>query len=341
MCTYIHTRTGGQIALGRMQLLLVQINEEHDATLAVSHALLSLLTLLQHACVNRGGEEEGEKGERASSCTTLQHTATLCNTLPHTATQCYTLQHTGVGREEDRASPCNTPRTYEEGVSRRLGQAAAELHERLRKALPLPMASQPIATSLYLHHKPPGGGGGESTVWDMSLESGMCIFLACFTVIGIPVHVCLCVYVYMYIRTCMCVDIYMCMCTYICMCIYVRECVCVCVCVRGCVCVCVGVYICVLVCVCVCIHMYICIYTLIYIYTCIHTYIYVYITGARRTTRLDRLLHTAMLPLNTYIFTCIYMCVHIYMYIHTCIYIYICVNIYIYIHTHAHTYVYT
>jgi len=143
MCTYTHTPTGGQIALGRMQLLLVFINEEHDATLAVSHALLSLLTLLQHASVNRGGEDGGEEGERVSSC---------------------------------RASPCNTQPKYEKGVSRRFGQAAVELHERLRKALPLPMASQPIATSPCLHHKPPGGGRGDSTVWAVSLEGGMCVF---------------------------------------------------------------------------------------------------------------------------------------------------------------------
>jgi len=139
-----------------MQLLLVFINEEHDATLAVSHALLSLLTLLQHASVNRGGEDGGEEGERVSSCNTLQHT--------------------GVGRGRYRASPCNTQPKYEKGVSRRFGQAAVELHERLRKALPLPMASQPIATSPCLHHKPPGGGRGDSTVWAVSLEGGMCVF---------------------------------------------------------------------------------------------------------------------------------------------------------------------
>ena len=37
----------------------------------------------------------------ASSCSTLQHTATHCNTLQHTATHCNTLQHTATQNSDD------------------------------------------------------------------------------------------------------------------------------------------------------------------------------------------------------------------------------------------------
>ena len=65
-------------------------------------------------------------------------------------------------------------------------------------------------------------------------------------------HICMCMYMYVYVCVCMCmyvyVCVYMCMYVYVCMCMYVYVCVCMCMCMYVCVCMCMYVYVCVCVC---------------------------------------------------------------------------------------------
>ena len=84
---------------------------------------------------------------------------------------------------------------------------------------------------------------------------------------SIPLCMHMCVYVYMYVYVCKCMYMYayVCICTYMYVCMYVRTYVYVCVCMCAYVCICMHMY----AYVCICMHMY------AYVCICMHMYAYV------------------------------------------------------------------
>ena len=106
---------GGRVAMGRIHLLLLLIDEDQQATLAVSRALLSLVALTRQAGAATDISSSG-RGARGA----------------------------GAGRVL--------------GVAERIALAAADMHERIRLAIPLLMASTPVASPAHAH-------GGEHDAW--------------------------------------------------------------------------------------------------------------------------------------------------------------------------------
>jgi hypothetical protein len=106
---------GGRVAMGRIHLLLLLIDEDQQATLAVSRALLSLVAIPPQAGAATDSSSSGG-GARGA----------------------------GVGRVL--------------GVAERIALAAADMHERIRLAIPLLMASAPVASPAHAH-------GDEHDAW--------------------------------------------------------------------------------------------------------------------------------------------------------------------------------
>ena len=99
--------------MGRIHLLLLLIDEDLQATLAVSRTLLSLVAIPRHA----GAAHSSSAGGAAGS-------------------------------------------GYVLSVAERMALAAADLHERIRLAIPLLMASAPVASLAHARGDP-----GEHDVW--------------------------------------------------------------------------------------------------------------------------------------------------------------------------------
>ena len=109
----------GGVAMGRIHLFVLLIDEDQQATLAVSRALLSLVAIPRQAgTATDSSSSSGGAGAGAG--------------------------RVGAGRVL--------------GVAERIALAAADVHERIRWAIPLLMASAPVASPAHAH-------GGEHDAW--------------------------------------------------------------------------------------------------------------------------------------------------------------------------------